>query len=437
MHVGRRTAIGAAAGLMLAPGFAKAAGSGSSGFSKNFLWGVATSGHQTEGNNSSSDYWWMENANPTLFKEPSGDAVNSFLLWEHDLDIVKSLGLNTYRFSIEWSRIEPEEGLISVAMLDHYRQILDGCQQRGLKAVVSFNHFACPRWFAAKGGWSNPDAPQLFARYCAIAARALAAGMSHACTMNEPNLATIMAWIGLPRTFYDAHSKMLHAAGRALGVTNFSGGFMLAQEEFAAMIPIMGAAHQAARAAIKAVRPDLPVGLTLAISDDQAAGGNARRDQKRREAYEPWFKFAENDDFIGVQNYDRTVFGKDGILPPPKNAARNYRGVEVYPQSLSGAVEYAHKATGKPILVTEHGVGSDDDTLRGRLIREALAGLQDSIARGTPVIGYIHWSLLDNYEWYSGFDPKFGLVRVDRQNFQRSIKPSALILKKIAETGTA
>ena len=124
-------------------------------------------------------------------------------------------------------------------------------------------------------------------------------------------------------------------------------------------------------------------------------------------------------------------------MPPPKNAARNYRGVEVYPQSLSGAVEYAHKATGKPILVTEHGVGSDDDTLRGRLIREALAGLQDSIARGTPVIGYIHWSLLDNYEWYSGFDPKFGLVRVDRQNFQRSIKPSALILKKIAETGTA
>lgn len=437
MQVGRRTALGAAAGLMLAPGFTKAAGGGPPRFSKNFLWGAATSGHQTEGNNSSSDYWWMENTHPTMFKEPSGDAVNSFMLWEHDLDIVKSLGLNTYRFSLEWSRIEPEEGQVSAAMLDHYRRIMDGCQHRGLKAVVSFNHFSCPRWFAAKGGWSNPDAPRLFARYCDIAARALAAGMSHACTMNEPNLATIMAWIGLPQTFYEAHSKMLQAAGRALGVTNFSGGFMLAREEFAPMIPIMGAAHQAARAAIKAVRPDLPVGLTLAISDDQAAGGNARRDQKRREAYEPWFEFAENDDFIGVQNYDRTVFGKDGILPPPKNAARNYRGVEVYPQSLSGAVEYAYKATGKPILVTEHGVGSDDDTLRGRLIREALLGLQDSVARGTPVIGYIHWSLLDNYEWYSGFAPKFGLVRVDRQNFKRSVKPSALILKDIAESNRA
>ncbi len=408
--------------------------SGGKVFPKGFLWGAATSGHQTEGNNVASDYWLMETVQPTVFAQPSGDAANSFALWQTDLDIVASLGLNTYRFSLEWARIEPEEGRFSEAMLDHYRRILDGCQQRRLKAIVTFNHFACPRWFAARGGWGNPQAPDLFARFCERAAKALAGGISHAVTLNEPNLPTLLSWIGLPPPLYAGHAAMLKAAGRAIGSDKFSAGFFLTREDYAPMIPIIGAAHRKARLAIKGVRPDLPVGLSLAVSDDQAVGATQLRDRKRAETYEPWFAVAAEDDFIGVQNYDRTRFNAEGTLPPPADAPRNYMGVEVFAPSLAGAVRYVAKASGKPVIVTEHGVGTDDDALRARLIPEALDGLRAAIADGVPVLGYMHWSLLDNFEWYGGFAPKFGLVAVDSRTFKRSPKPSASVLGAIAKS---
>jgi beta-glucosidase len=246
-------------------------------FPKGFLWGVATSGHQTEGDNTASDFWWMEQIKPSLFAEPSGSATAAFDLWPADLDLVQSLGLNTYRFSLEWARIEPEEGQFSNAMIAHYRRIIEGCRVRGLAPVVTFNHFSCPRWFAARGGWTNPAAPDLFARYCERAARGLGAGISHAVTLNEPNLPTILSWIGLPPALYAGHAAMLKAAGAALGSQNFSAGFLLSREEHLAMIPIMGAAHRKARAAIKSIQPDLPVGLSLAVSDDQATGVTMNR----------------------------------------------------------------------------------------------------------------------------------------------------------------
>jgi beta-glucosidase len=198
------------------------------------------------------------------------------------------------------------------------------------------------------------------------------------------------------------------------------------------MIPLLGAAHRAGRAAIKSVRPDLPVGLTLAVSDDQAVGGTEVRDRKRAEAYTPWFEFARDDDFIGVQNYDRSRYDANGQMPPPADAPRNYLGAEVYGPSLAGAVRYVFDATRKPIVVTEHGVGTDDDALRARFIPEALQGLHQAIADGVPVWGYIHWALLDNFEWYGGFAPKFGLASVEPKTFARIPKPSARALGRIA-----
>lgn len=410
--------------------------SGRRSFPRNFLWGAATAGHQTEGNNTASDYWLMENVTPSTFAQRSGDAANGFEMWPGDFDLVKALGLNSYRFSLEWSRIEPEEGQFSAAMLEHYRRLIDGCRARGLKAIVTFNHFSCPRWFAARGGWTNPAAPALFARYCERAAKALADGMHLACTLNEPNLPTILSWVGLPQGLYQAHAGMLKAAGAALGASNFSAGFFLTREEHRPMIPLLGAAHRAGRAAIKSVRPDLPVGLTLAVSDDQAVGPTEQRDRKRGEAYAPWFEFAAADDFIGVQNYDRSRYDAKGALPPPADAPRNYLGAEVYGPSLAGAVRYVFEATGKPIVVTEHGVGTDDDALRARFIPEALQGLHQAIAEGVPVWGYVHWSLLDNFEWYSGFAPKFGLASVDPKTFARTPKASARVLSRIARANS-
>lgn len=434
-EISRRDFVGVGVASLALAGLPRTATAGPQlrGFPKGFMWGAATSGHQTEGNNVASDHWLMETVTPTMFAQPSGDAANSFELWETDLDIVAALGLNTYRFSLEWARIEPEEGQFSRAMLDHYRRIVAGCEKRKLKAVVTFNHFACPRWFAAKGGWLNPQAPDLFARFCERAAKALAGGISHAITLNEPNLPTLLSWIGLPSGLYAAHAAMLRAAGRAIGSDKFSAGFYLTREEHQPMIPILGAAHRKGRAAIKAVRPDLPVGLTLALSDDQAIGVTTLRDRKRAEVYEPWFAFAQDDEFIGVQNYYRTQYDANGAVAPPANAPRNDMGLEVYAPSLAGAVRYVAKASGKPVFITEHGVGTDDDALRSRFIVEAIEHLHSATADGVRVLGYLHWSLLDNFEWADGFKPKFGLVAVDGENFRRSPKPSASVLGRIAK----
>jgi beta-glucosidase len=183
--------LGATVALTAPPMALQAAGKAkpfNPAFPQGFLWGASTAAHQVEGNNTASDVWFLEHMKPTVYVEPSGDAANSFLLWERDLDLVKSLGLNAYRFSLEWARIEPEQGQFSIAMLDHYKAMIAGCHARGLTPVVTFNHFTTPRWFAAKGGWHSDESPALFARFCDKAARHLADGIAYATTLNEPNL---------------------------------------------------------------------------------------------------------------------------------------------------------------------------------------------------------------------------------------------------------
>lgn len=427
--VSRRGFLAATAGLPLLamlPSFADAAASvPRAAYPAGFLWGAATAGHQVEGNNVASDIWLLEQLKPSLFAEPSGDACDSLHRWGEDMDIVRDLGLNTYRFSIEWARIEPAEGQFSLAYLDHYKRMVEGCRERGLWPVVTYSHFTSPRWFAAKGGWENRDAPALFARFCERATRHLGAGIGHALTFNEPNLQYGGLWNPSPMstTATDAIKAMLAAAAKASGSDRFSlqnGG------DAPAMLPFILEGHRQGRAAIKSVRADLPVGLSLAIPDDQAVqGGEAMLARKRRMVYEPFFDAARDDDFIGVQTYGRSLVGPNGTLPAPKEAEKNQTGEEVYPAALGGAVAYAHAATGKPVLVTENGLATDDDAQRERYIAGALASLEAQMRKGVPVLGYLHWSLLDNFEWFSGYRPHFGLVAVDRQTFKRTVKPSA------------
>lgn len=430
--IDRRTILASGALLPLVPAAARAAGKGNA-FPKGFLWGAATSGHQTEGNNVASDIWLLENVQPSIFAERSGDAVNSFELWRTDLDLVKSLGLNACRFSLEWARIEPEPGQFSIAMLDHYKAIIEGCRARGLAPLVTFNHFAAPRWFGALGGWTNPGAPDLFARFCERAAKHLAGGIDHAVTLNEPNLLRLLRSFHLPPQMYDGQRAMLAAAARACGTAKFAAANAANLEDLELMLPIMIAGHKQARAAIKAVRPDLPVGVSLAIIDEQAEGADtSKRDAMRADLYGAWMDAAKGDDFLGVQNYERRRFDGNGLLPAPEGAPRNWQGTELYAGSLAGAVRYAHAASGLPILVTEHGVGTDDDRLRAGLIPPALAALRQAMGEGVPVRGYVHWSLLDNFEWIFGYKPRYGLFDVDRTSFKRSAKPSASLLGSIA-----
>jgi beta-glucosidase len=390
-----------------------------------FLWGVATSGHQTEGGNSTSDTWFAENVSPSIFREPSGPACDSWDLWRADLDLVAGMGLNAYRFSVEWARVEPVEGEFSAEALAHYAAIVDRCLELGLAPVVTFNHMTNPHWFAKRGGWLDPGSAQVFARYCGVLMDRIGDSIAYAVTLNEPNLPRLLSWIPMPDAVHDLERATLEAASRAAGVPRYRLDNVVLPEELGAMEDGRAAAHLAAKAVIKGRRPDLPVGLTLAVVDDQAVGDPTIRDQKRSEVYGRWLRLVRDDDFVGVQNYERARYDANGPLPPPEGATLNQMGSDVYPPSLGNAVRYVHGETGVPVFVTEHGMATDDDTHRAAFLEPALSGLRDAIADGVPVLGYIHWTLLDNFEWVFGYDLRLGLVEVDRKTFARTPKPSA------------
>ncbi|MCW1987870.1 UNVERIFIED_ORG: beta-glucosidase [Sphingomonas sp. R1F5B] len=424
-------ALGAAAGT---PVLARAAQGAprSPAFPSGFLWGASTAAHQVEGNNLNADLWVIENLPNTMFADRSGDAANSLELWPVDLDLVKGLGLNTYRFSLEWARIEPDKGHFSNAMLDHYKAMIAGCRARGIKPVVTFNHFTTPRWFAAQGGWGNPESVMLFARFCDRAVRHLGAGIELALTLNEPNLAGLLGEL-LPAQLVAGDKAMQEAAARQLGVARYAPGVAIWVEEPATYRAHMMEAHRRGVAAIKSVRPDLPVGVSLAIIDDQAIGRHSLRDRMRERYYGEWLRLAaQTCDFVGVQNYERKVWNDRGVVPPPADARKNFTGAEVWAGSLAGAVRYAWEATKLPVYVTEHGVNTTDDSLRQWLIPAALAELKRAIDDGVPVRGYMHWSLLDNFEWGFGYAHRFGLHSVDPATFARTAKPSAAVLGAIA-----
>lgn len=433
MTMDRRTLLAAAGASAAAMALRPAGASGAvsrGNFPSGFLWGAATSAHQTEGNNIASDAWLVEHVKPTIFAEPSGDACNSFELWPADLDLVRNLGLNSYRFSLEWARIEPEPGLFSVAMLDHYKAVIEGCHQRGITPVVTFHHATSPRWLAARGGWADPDSPQFFARFCDRAARHLAPGIAYAVTINEP--ANSVSLKDMYPFFLALVDKANAAAGRACGSSDFRLTVMPEAAEVEIAQTHLLAAHKAGRAAIKAARGDLPVGFSLALPDDEAVGANSVRDAKRALYYGAWLEAARSDDFMGVQNYDRVRWDDKGVAPPPPGAELNILKREIYPPSLANAVRFAHASTGVPILVTEHGLVTDDDRMRARLIAASLAELHKVFAEGIPLKGYFHWSLMDNFEWFQGYALKYGLCSVDRATFRRTPKPSAAVLAAIA-----
>jgi beta-glucosidase len=244
-------------------------------------------------------------------------------------------------------------------------------------------------------------------------------------TLNEPNLPRLLSFI-LPPPVLDLTRATLRAASEAANVPRYRASNVVQPEDYDAIEDGLEAAHRAGRAAIKARRPDLPVGFSIAMVDDVAApGGEAARDAKRAVAYGRWLELAREDDFVGVQNYERIVHGPEGPLPPAEGAVLNEMGSAVEPASLAGAVRYAHDVTGVPVLVSEHGVGTDDDAVRVGFLEPSLEALSAVIADGVPVLGYCHWTHLDNFEWVGGYGPRLGLHEVDRESFVRTPKPSA------------
>ncbi len=175
-----------------------AAGDKAKMFPDKFLWGCATAAHQVEGNNVNSDLWAMEHLPKGMFKEPSGDACDHYHLYPQDISMLADLGFNTYRFSLEWARIEPEEGFFSNAELDHYRRMLEVCREHHLNTMLTYYHFSLPRWFAMKGGWENEKAADQYARFCERATKHLGDLVGYASTMNEPDIPQLLSWFNLP-----------------------------------------------------------------------------------------------------------------------------------------------------------------------------------------------------------------------------------------------
>lgn len=402
-------------------------------FPEKFLWGCATAAHQVEGNNTNSDFWTMEHLPGSMFKEPSGDACDHYHLYPQDIIMLADLGFNTYRFSLEWARIEPEEGFFSNAELDHYRRMLAACHEHHLTPLLTYYHFSLPRWFAMKGSWENAKAADLYARFCEKATRHLGDLVGYASTMNEPDVPQLLNWLNLP----GAPVGMSIAEMMQAGLANVRK--QLNAPEFVDIFLGDGkktrdgllAAHAKGKDAMKSVRPDMPVGFNLAMTDDQAAPEDSHLEEKRADVYGPWLEAARHCDYMGVQTYSRSIVGKRD-LPVPQGAELTQSGMEFYPECVEHVVRYASKETKVPIIVTENGIATEDDTRRVEYYQRALAGLKRAIDDGVDVRGYIAWSLLDNFEWQLGYTPKYGLVAVDLKTQKRTIKPSAAMLGNIA-----
>ncbi|HEX3672799.1 MAG TPA: family 1 glycosylhydrolase [Rhizomicrobium sp.] len=398
---------------------------------KDFLWGTAISAYQSEGNNTNTDSWLQENIKPTLFQERSGDACDSYHRYAEDIAIAAKLGFNCYRMGIEWARIEPNEGFYSNAELDHYADVLETCRAHGLKPVVTFNHFTVPLWFAERGGFEAADSPGIFAAFCGKAARHLGGLMHLATPFNEANIQLLVQLLPGYAQFLPAAKAMIAAAATATNAPKFSN---LAYADPAISTPLMQEAHRQAYDAIKAARPDLPVGISLTTQDIQPVGPNSLADVYRDRLYGDWVNVARTHaDFVGVQPYLRFLVDDKGITAPPKGAEMTDAGYEFYPQAVGGTIRWAHKAIGKPIYVTESGIATNNDARRIAFIDQALASLRECLDEGIPVHSYMYWSLLDNFEWTSGYSKHFGLVAVDLQTFKRTIKPSAMHLGAIAK----
>jgi beta-glucosidase len=410
-----------------------------SAFPQDFLWGVASAAHQVEGNNVNSDTWFLEHLPGSMFSEPSRDAVDHYHRYREDIALIAGLGFTSYRFSIEWARVEPEEGLFSKAELDHYRRMLEACREQGITPVVTFHHFTSPRWLLALGGWEGPRTAELFARYCDRVMAHMGDLIGVACTLNEPNLPWLLESFGIGGVAPEnrASVPVWAAAAERLGVeASTIAPFQFCSTEAAFDVKL--AAHRAATAAIKARRPELPVGWTLANSDIQSIdGGEELAEKVRRGVNERFLEASRGDDFVGIQTYGRTVYGPDGHAPAPEGAVTNQMGEEIYPQALEATIREAHRVADIPVMVTENGLSTEDDTQRVDYLSAAVNCVASCLADGIDVRGYIAWTAFDNYEWVFGYVPKFGLIAVDRVTQERTPKESAHWLGRQAQLHAA
>lgn len=393
-------------------------------FPPDFLWGAATSSHQVEGGNTNNDWWaWEERVQPP--EKRSGQAADQWHRWSDDVQLIKELGHNAHRLSLEWSRIEPQEGVFDEDAIAHYKQLLSTLQSRGIKTVVTLHHFTNPQWLSAKGGWLSSCVVKDFTRYTEKVVGSLGKHIDYLITINEPGVFAFMSYqagIWPPQT--KSSWKMLHILWN------------------------MAKAHKQAYKLIRQHSPSLPVGIAQNMTTFEPVHPENLRERfaafllhRFNNLSFYWMSGLRTHDFLGVNYYFHRRLDATGRFWPkfqePNETKRPVSdlGWELFPTGL-GKIVSSLRHLRKPILITEHGLADADDSRRPEFLQKSLEGLSEAIKAHSPIIGYLHWSLLDNFEWADGFTPRFGLVEVDYKTQKRTPRASALLYKKIIEDST-
>lgn len=363
-------------------------------FPENFYWGTATSAYQVEGGIKND---WSQAGE----KYDTGRACDHYHRYEEDFDLAKAMGNNAHRFSIEWARIEPEEGKFDQKEIEHYRKVILALRQRNLEPFVTLYHYTLPVWFIEKGHWLNKDAPKYFERFVEKVVGEYKDLVKFWITLNEPNV-------------YISHSFL-------------KGNYPPFKKSFYKMQGVVKnliIAHKKAYQVIHIISPGTQVGITnMNIYFQGILKLIAEYNWNKK-----FLKAIKNhQNFIGLNYYfSRAWLG--GFLGEQKNDV----GWGIYPKGIYYVLKDLRKYN-KPIYITENGLADAQDKQRTKFIIDHLKWVHKAIEEGIDVRGYFHWSLIDNFEWDKRFEPRFGLIEIDYKTLKRIPRDSSRIYAKICK----
>jgi len=376
-------------------------------FPKDFLWGTATSAYQVEGGIENSD--WSKAL-------PAGKACDHYNLYEKDFDLIKKLNQNAYRFSIEWSRIEPEPGRFDGKELEHYWQVLHALKIRGIKTMVTLHHFTNPLWLAKIGGWTNPKVISYFSRFAERLFDEFFDLVDFWITINEP---------------------LVYAS-----LSYFQGRWTPKKKNFWLLFKVIKnqiAAHEKVYRIFRKSKRLVRVGIAKNNNYLAPSNPNSPLDKLNlllaRYFWNEYFlnRIKNFSDFIGLNYYSRNRVGVKFSFPKKLNQIITTDiGWEIYPEGIYHVLRNLKKDN-LPIYITENGLADSEDKQRKDFIKDHLHWIYKAIQEGIDVRGYFHWSLMDNFEWDSEFNPRFGLVEIDYKTLERKPRPSAYYYAKICK----
>jgi beta-glucosidase len=380
-----------------------------------FLWGAATSSHQIEGN-TFNDWTRWEEAGHVVNRERSGRSTNHFANPEADLILFSQLGWNAYRFSLEWTRIEPKPGEFSTAAIKSYRAIVDTLRRLRIEPLVTLHHFTLPQWFADQGGFFASDAEAHFLDYVSYVLDHLGDAVTLWITINEPMVYTVMgyaegSWPPGERSLV----KGWHLTNHLMDL------------------------HQKTYQQIKRRFPTSLVGLAHHLAYFMPYSSFSLTDRTLARVIDRVFnwrfidKVQNHQDFVGINYYTRQwISARRGLIPimAKPGAPVTQMGWEVFPEGLYYMLQHL-KPYRKPILITENGIATNEDSDRQHYLVSHLQQIAKAQSDAIDVRGYFHWSALDNFEWAEGYRPRFGLIDVNYETLKRSPRPSAMLYRKI------